>query len=428
MGMLESLDFESGKREAHPKDSDGKFSGPISQRSERFSSLDGFPFLGAAFRSVREATFRTSRAEARGRAFGSVEIVPSMGPFPPGSNAGPEAAKRGRSGLPKGRRDMTHACKLAALVALAGTASIVLAGPPGDPNDMYLTSDSAHEIYQFERTSPYNYVQGVYNTSTPVPGNKVFSNSSQVGFISPYLACVAGTTNEFWIGGFGGMTRINSSTGAVVSTPAGGQRLGPSKALNGNVIVGGPSGVEEFDGNTGAFVRTVAAVGDGRNLVVHEGNEVFTANWDNQGFGIKRNNFVTGLTSGADIVTPFRPQEISFGPDGRLYASANYYGSGGGVYRYDMGTSTWSLWADTTVLGQAGPHGFAWDPSDLSAFYTAQPTGEVYKFDGTTGAFLGSVAFVPTKLTDLLFQRQVPAPGTLALVGLAGVFAGRRRR
>lgn len=314
------------------------------------------------------------------------------------------------------------------VVAAAGLCAPALASYPGNPADMYLTSDSGHEVYQFERTSPWSYVPGSYATGTPVPTNMTFSNSSQVGVIAPYLGDTAGPNQDFWIGGFAGLTRINSSTGAFISSVASGQRLGPHKGPNGNILVGGPSGVEEFDAATGAFVQNRSSVGDGYNLITHQGNEVFVANWNNQTFGIKRFDFISGLSTGPDIATPFRPQEIGFGPDGSLYASANYYGAGGGVYKYDSSGGTWNLWADTTVLGAAGPHGFAWDPSDPTQFYTAMPGGMIYRFDGTTGGFLGQVGFVPAKLTDILFTVQVPAPSALALVGMGGLVAARRRR
>lgn len=323
---------------------------------------------------------------------------------------------------------MSRTLAPAFLIAAVGLCAPALASYPGNPTDMYLTSDSGNELYQFESTSPWNYVPGTYTTTTAVPSNKVFSNNTQVGTIYPYLGDTAGANQDFWIGGFAGLTRVNSSTGAFIQSVATGARLGPHKGPNGNILVGGPSGVEEFDAATGAFVQTRGSYGNGNNLITHKNNEVFVANWNSSGFGIKRFDFVSGLATGPDIATPFNPQEISFGPDGSLFASANYYGSGGGVYKYDAGAGVWNLWADTTVLGQAGPHGFAWDPNNLNNFYTAMPGGMIYRFDGTTGAFLGQVGFVPAKLTDLLFTVQVPAPSAIALLGMGGLIATRRRR
>lgn len=315
------------------------------------------------------------------------------------------------------------------IVAAAGVCAPALASYPGNPADMYLTSDAANEVYQFERTAPWSYVPGTYSTATSVPTNMTFSNNSQVGYIYPYLGDTAGSNQDFWIGGFTGLTRISSSTGAFIQTVSSGtSRLGPHKGPNGNILVGGPSGVEEFDAATGAFVQTRGSYGDGYNLITHNGNEVFVTRWNDNSFGIKRFDFATGLATGPTIATPFNPQEIGFGPDGNLYASANYYGPGGGVYKYDSGAGTWNLWADTTVLGAAGPHGFAWDPNDPSQFFTAMPGGAIYRFDGATGAFLGQIGYVPTKLTDILFTVQVPAPSALALLGLGGLAAARRRR
>lgn len=323
---------------------------------------------------------------------------------------------------------MSRTLAPAFLLAAVGLCAPALASYPGNPTDMYLTSDSGNELYQFESTSPWNYVPGTYTTPTSVPSNKVFSNSSQVGTIYPYLGDTAGPSQDFWIGGFAGLTRVSSSTGAFISSVAGGQRLGPHKGPNNNVLVGGPSGVEEFDGTTGAFVQTRSSIGDGYNLITHQGNEVFVASWNNSAFGIKRFDFLTGLSTGPDIATPFQPQEIGFGPDGSLYAGANYASSGGGVYKYNSGTGTWNLWADTTILGANGPHGFAWDPNNLNNFYTAMPGGQIYRFDGSSGAFLGQVGYVPAKLTDLLFTVQIPAPSAIALLGVGGLMASRRRR
>lgn len=324
---------------------------------------------------------------------------------------------------------------LALSLALSGgigmaLTSTALAGGPvsGDPNDIYVTSDTANEIYQFQRTSPWAHVPGSYPGSLGGTYSQVFSNQSQIGAIGTYLGAVAGPNQNFFIGGLGGgLTEIDSSTGTAVQTVATGPRAGPAKAPNGNIMVGGPTGIEEFNSTTGAFVRTVSAVGDGYNLLTHRGNEIFTSNWvGGAAFGIKRRDWITGLPTGPDIATPFWAQEIGFGPDGALYATALYEGPGvEGLWRYDFTLGSWSHYIDTTSLAGTGPHGFTFDPANFD-IYLAFQTGELYRFD-VSGAYLNQIAFVPTKLTDVLFKTVVPEPSAFALLAVAGLWALRRR-
>lgn len=318
------------------------------------------------------------------------------------------------------------ACAL--VVALAAT-SLAQAGLTGDPNDIYALSDAVNEVYQFDRLPPFPHVPGAYAGVLGGTYSNVFSNSSQVGFISPYLGAVSGTNQDFFIGGFGALTKIDSTTGAFIQTVATGARLGPAESPNGNIVVGGPTGVEEYDSNTGAFVRTVVASGDGGNLHAFNGNNMYVANWfGGSGFGIKRYDFVSGASLGADIAVPFAPQEIGFGPDGALYATALYEGPGvEGLWRYDFGLSSWSQFIDVQSLPGGGPHGFTYDPVTFDCFM-AFNSGEIYRFNGFTGAYIDQPNYVPTKLTDILFKEVVPEPGTLGLLALGAGFVIRRRR
>lgn len=310
---------------------------------------------------------------------------------------------------------------VAALLGLAGTS--LAQSFPGNPADMYLLSDAANEVYQYERTSPWAYVPGTY---PGVAHPMVFSNQSQVGAIYPYLGAAAGTNSDFFIGGFGGLTRINGNTGAYMGTIATGSRLGPAAAPNGNIVVGGPTGIEEYDSNTGGFVRTVNSYGDGYNLFCFNGNTMFATQWVYSAAAVKQFDFVTGLPSGPDIPIPFWPQKIATGPDGALYAAALYESPAyEGIYRWNG--SSWNLFVNTNTLLGGGPHAFAWDPLNLD-LYVSQNTGEIYRFNGLTGAYLNTIDVVPTKLTDILFKTVVPSPGVLTLLGLGGVLAARRRR
>jgi len=224
------------------------------------------------------------------------------------------------------------------------------------------------------------------------------------------------------------LQKIDSATGANVSLIAGGARLGPAQAPNDNIVVGGPTGIEEYDSNTGAFVRTINGVGNGNNMFTFKGDEMFVANWGTSAtsFFIQRYSFTTGATTGATIPVAFAPQEIGIGPDGALYATALYEGPGvEGLWRYDFGTTSWSQYIDVQALAGGGPHGFTFDPINFD-IYMAFNSGEIYRFD-QSGAFLNLANFVPTKLTDILFKRTVPEPGAVTVL-LAGTALGLRRR
>ncbi len=314
----------------------------------------------------------------------------------------------------------------ALLIVAAAASSASAVSYPGNPSDFYLTSDTSSEVYQYERNSPWSYVPGTY-TGSAKP--MVFSNNVQTQFNALYLGAVAGPNQNFFLGGFAGLVEIDSTTGAFVQQigSGGGARLGPAQAPNGNIAVGGPTGIDEFNSTTGAYVRTINNyTGNGYSMLTFSGDTMYASTWGSGGAStIKQYSFTTGLGTGPDIAVPFTPQEIAIGPDGALYASALYNAPYEGVYRYDG--SSWSVFADTTPLAGTGPHGFAWDPVNFD-LYLAMQTGEIQRFNGTTGAYLNQIDAIPTKLTDVLFKRTVPAPASCSLLVLAGAAAARRRR
>jgi len=314
------------------------------------------------------------------------------------------------------------------LFTVLAAAAGAWAGPSGDPNDIYVMSDAHSEVYQYGRTNPWPYVPGSYAGFLSPPWNNVFSNSTQTGPNAPYLGAVAGTNDDLFIGGFGGLTRLDSATGAQVQIVATGLRIGPAKAPNGNIVVGGPTGTEEYNPDTGAFVRTVEGYGSGYNLHAFRGNEMFVSQWGGSGATvIKRFDFTSGLSSGADIAVPFVPQEIGFGPGNVLLASALYEGDPtAGLWRYNEGPATWTQVIQTDPYTTGAPHGFTIDPVN-GDIYMACYTGDLLRFDSAYN-YLNTIDTIPTKLTDVLFHRVVPEPASMALLGLGAVALLRRRR
>jgi MYXO-CTERM domain-containing protein len=155
------------------------------------------------------------------------------------------------------------------------------------------------------------------------------------------------------------------------------------------------------------------------------GNLMYVSSWNATSVTIV--DQVTGNTVGAIASTPFYCQALEFDSFGNLYASALYEGNPtAGIWKYDSGSNTWSQFASAAASGQpGGPHGFTFGRD--GNLYAAFNGGSINVYDGQTGAFLRTLWTVNDKLTDVQFK-PVPTPGALALMGVAALAGGRRRR
>lgn len=314
-------------------------------------------------------------------------------------------------------------------LALAGMAAAANA-QIGSANDAYIFGDATHQVYQVKLDG--TYVPGNYVGTGP-QGN-VFSNSSQVRAISPYRASWGGISNNFFIGGFSGLTEIDGNTGAQVRAYAtlGGTSLDNDISWNGNTVLASDSaGIGEYDIATGTRLRTVTAgIGSGGyTLMKTRGTDVWVSGWGaNQ---IKKFDQISGNYMGVTINCNFQVQAVEFDSFGNLYASS-LYGNNNGVLKYDFNTNSWVMFADAAAAPggsstgyPGGPHGFSFGPD--GNLYQAFANGTVQVYNGTTGAWMHTLYTFADKLCDVQFK-PVPTPGAMMAFGAAGVFAARRRR
>ncbi|MDX2115975.1 MAG: WD40 repeat domain-containing protein [Planctomycetota bacterium] len=319
---------------------------------------------------------------------------------------------------------------IAVVVAFAGTAFAGI----GNVNDAYINGDSTGDVYQVRLDGTYvpgNYANMGGNSYVP---QNVFTSRNQ-GTAFPYLTAFGGPTNNFFVFDFSaGIQEVDGNTGAAVFNYAsivGSTSLDGDFGGDGFLYAAGNGGIWQVDpvNHTGSLIHSTPW--GGNTIVEINGDDMFVSGWNAS--EIRRysvSNPGAGFTVlSANTGFPVQDIEARLTSNGQeIFASALYLTpSTNGIYKYDnMGGFTMFSPADsTTTPGVTGPHGFAFGPD--GKMYAAYQTGTVEVFDAVSGAFLYTLTNSGAKLTDVTFK-PIPAPGAAALLGLAGLVAGRRRR
>ena len=114
--------------------------------------------------------------------------------------------------------------------------------------------------------------------------------------------------------------------------------------------------------------------------------------------------------------------DITFGPDGKLYASTY---TNGDVMRYDVDTGTSEVFIDTSISHLAG---LLFHPTTGDLLVSDYIGDQILIYDGTTGAYKGTFATGIDRVWCMSLA-PVPEPGGIALLLLGAVsFAAMRNR
>jgi sugar lactone lactonase YvrE len=224
----------------------------------------------------------------------------------------------------------------------------------------------------------------------------------------------------------GRLHRFDAASGAsidaFISTPFGlpnGTAMGPDGLLyvatmnydaNGMFPVPCDGSIQRYDPNTGAFVSTFVPSGSGGLAAPFEitfgpdGNLYVANTLANDAGNVLKYDGQTGAFLGVIASGLVVPHGLVFGPDGTLYVG---HGMGIGnsyprISRYDVvnGTFLGDLVAPfTTPL--SSPESMVFGPDGALYVVSAWP-GDVLRYDGKTGAFLGEFVAAPSDVEQPL--------------------------
>jgi WD40 repeat protein len=266
----------------------------------------------------------------------------------------------------------------------SGTLTFPLGGAFGPDGNFYVSNSDNDRVLR------YNGVTGAFIDT--------FASS-----VEDAAGMVFGPGNSLYVVNStdpGSVTRLNATTGALVSELTGGDLSDPEGIVlgpDGNLYVANNDGndIVRFNGTTGAFIDIFVNAGSG------------------------------GLSG---------PRDLAFGPDGNIYVTST--GSTGGVLRYSGATGAFM----NAFVGPGSdlvlPRELVFGP-DRNLYVGNFGMGDVLRYNGTTGAFIDT--FIPTGSgglggpTFLVFNEPAsaatPEPSTLGLIGfgLLGLVAWKRK-
>jgi sugar lactone lactonase YvrE len=214
-------------------------------------------------------------------------------------------------------------------------------------------SDLADEMaqYDYERTAPAASVSGAALASAALQGEAMRSVGGpwQDVTTQPYNAQPSNYTDPFWSNVGAGFSLVGGRTTALAQTPNGTWYAGTADGGVWRSTNQGATWTPIFDGMPTLSIGALAVAPDGSLWV---GTGEANTNADSYaGTGVYRLDPVTGrfgLVGGDDYnanpLVSHTIYQIAFDPQGDAYAATDQ-----GLYRYDVGSGTWSA-----VLQPAG--------------------------------------------------------------------------
>ena len=164
--------------------------------------------------------------------------------------------------------------------------------------------------------------------------------------------------------------------------------------------------ISSIDLETNTVVNTLNVTGDPRGITVGPDGYVYMAVQDS---GIwKMPQDLSSYEIVAADPTQDAYADITFGPDGLLYASTYVHD---GVVRYDVTTGTKSVFVPDADDPNSLYAGVMFHPTTGNLLVSNYKTGDIREYDGTTGTYLGVFANIPNAWNMTMAPSEVKIPG-----------------
>ncbi|OWY70898.1 hypothetical protein B7486_14975 [cyanobacterium TDX16] len=276
----------------------------------------------------------------------------------------------------------------------------------------------------FISSDVFNFV-GEYNATTGAFGGPFAPSVNGQGQLGVKLNAAG---DRMLVGHFGGgVDEFDANTGAFIKTYNGGPGIGTQwaglYAPTGGVYIGSwdTDDVREYDATTGAFIRVVTTLLDPSDMRIGPNGNLFVCSYS--GSGVKEVDAITGaLVNQWTIPVGARANDIEFLPNGEPLVSALGFNQ---VYHYD---TSYNLLGSFSGTGWGNTHGIEISPFDGNIYVVDGVTAQVHIFDPVTFNEIDSMFLTPGpqgKIVDLAFR--VPEPATLGLL-LPALLLIRRKR
>ena len=278
--------------------------------------------------------------------------------------------------------------RLSALVALSGGLAFASGG------DLFVTSDFSNIVRRYAGAT------GAYQANFLSPTGA----SGQLGIH------FGATNNRVLVGHWsGGVEEYDAQTGAYIKTynPTSGTQWAGIYGPNGNVLIGdwSTNDVREYNSITGAYVSTLTTVPAPADMRIGPNGNLFICSY--QGSFVQEVNATNGgFVSSWNQPVGARTNDIAFNPNGEILVTSS--GPTNLVLRYDAAHTFLGSFAGT---GWNIPHGIEISPWSGRVLVVDGFTGQVHEFDPTNYTELDPTFLAPApggKIVDLAFRNDFP--------------------